>query len=193
MMKYKRQNKFNKKAGQNGFSLIELMIAMMISLVLVFACASLYTSLKSTITISQNLAKVQESLRGSYYLLSRSIRQAESVTVSGAIGSNQSLTVVYAEPPASGAIYNCLGNPITASGDSETYSSDGNGLYCDDGSGPQLIALDVERLGFSDPSGNNDTGLDVNIKVEGMPDSFGDDGLFFKLALRQKILLELTQ
>jgi prepilin-type N-terminal cleavage/methylation domain-containing protein len=184
---------FNKKkAQQAGFSLIELMVAMVISLTLIFACTALYSSLKASMTTAQNLGKAQESLRGAFYLMSRSVYQAESVEISGA--NDELLTVNY-NPPPTGDIYSCLGSKIT-SASSDAYSTNGAGLLCDDGTGAQLIALDVKTLNFitiSDASGTVN-GLTVTMNIEGMPASlFDGGGLTFTLALRQKILLGLAQ
>lgn len=181
-----------------GFSLIELMVAMLISLVLIFACTTLYSSLKTSIQIAQNLSKAQDSLRGSFYLLSRSLRQAEDYTFAGASsGANATeLTVLYGETPIGDVIYSCLGNARVL-GNTDIFSSDGTHLYCDDdgvgGDDPQLIALDVTGIEFVNISGNNDDGITVVIKIEGMPKAYEDNGFSFKLALRQKILLDLAE
>ena len=190
---------FNKKKAQVGFSLVELMVAMMISLTLIFACTALYSSLKSSMTTAQSVATAQESLRGAFYLMSRSVYQADSVSISGATTTNQELTVTY-NPPPTGLIYSCLGNSITSTA-TDTYlvdvdDDDQAHLFCDDGTGAQLIALDVKTLNFttiSDASGTIN-GLTVRMKIEGMPASlFDGGGLTFTLALRQKILLDLDQ
>ncbi|MFQ3175862.1 MAG: prepilin-type N-terminal cleavage/methylation domain-containing protein [Psychromonas sp.] len=185
-------NNFNKKKTQQaGFSLLELLVAMVVSLMLIFACTTLYSSLKISMTTAQELGKTQESLRGAFYLMSRSVYQAESVTISGA---GDQLRVTY-NPPLTGDIYGCLGKPISTAGRTDTYSSNGAGLFCDDGSGAELIALDIKNLNFTkinDASGTINR-LTVTMKIEGMPASlFDDGGLTFILALRQKILLDLA-
>lgn len=191
-------NNFNKKkAQQAGFSLIELLVAMVISLTLIFGCTALYRSLKSSMTTAQHLAEAQESLRGAFYLMSRSVYHAADFDISGAINTNQQLIVTY-DPPPSGELYSCLGTPI-ASARTDIYSSDGDGLYCDDGTGAQLIALDVEKLQFE---AINDNGIKVFMKITYMPESMTTSGAFpdpvqkgltFSLALRQKILLDLAE
>lgn len=175
---------FTSKVRQAGFTLIELMIAMLISLTLVFACTTLYSSLKDSILLAQDLATAQESLRSSFYLMSRSVRQAEDFKVSGA-----TLTTIYGASPSGSNIYSCLGNSV--SGSSDTYSSDGNDLYCDDGSGAQLIALGVTSMTFGTVTGTNADGIEVTLNIDGMPSSY-NDGINFRLALRQKILLDLS-
>ncbi|WP_415230658.1 PilW family protein [Psychromonas sp.] len=192
---------FNKKiAPQAGFSLVELLVAMLISLILIFACTTLYSSLKSSISTAQDLAKAQESLRGAFYLMSRSIRQAGSLTISGA--GNTELLAEYGEVTDDPKLYSCLGNQlISGSTPTDTYSSNGDGLYCDDGIGidEQLIALGVETLTFTAISHADSTGatiydgVKVTMKIDGMPESMKTaGGLMFTLALRQKILLDLA-
>ncbi|WP_415230664.1 PilW family protein [Psychromonas sp.] len=184
-----------KEAQQGGFSLIELLIAMLISLILIFACTTLYSSLKSSISTSQKLAKAQESLRGSFYLLSRSLYQADGIDVSGT-----PLIVKYSSL-INHDMYSCLGNTISSAGSTDSYftATDDDGLshlYCDDGSGEQLIALGVETLTFeaiSHASGTIVDGVKVTMKIDGMPSSSYSDGLTFTLALRQKVLLDLTE
>jgi prepilin-type N-terminal cleavage/methylation domain-containing protein len=206
-MHSKNSDFFKKKPQQAGFSLVELLVAMLISLTLIFACTALYSSLKNSINTAQKLATAQESLRGSFYLLSRSVHQANSIAISGANNTNQQLTVGYGEPPGGEEIYGCLGNKME-SGSADTYLVDVDTegephLYCDDdgigiGSAAELIALDVTWLRFQNVTGNNEHGLIVKMKIEGMPEYLGDKkigelGLSFPLALRQKILLELAE
>lgn len=173
---------------QTGFSLVELIIAMLISLILVFACSSLYSTLKSSIKLAQDLSTSQESLRGSFYLLSRSIRQAQSFII---VSGGTKLTTIYGTKPAGIDIYNCLGKNIV-SGNTDTYRSDGDYLYCHDGNDEEKIALGVTKLEFEDASTSAaiGTGVKVTMKINGMPASYVN-GFSFELALRQKILLDI--
>jgi prepilin-type N-terminal cleavage/methylation domain-containing protein len=187
---------FKRKTQQAGFSLIELLVAMLISLTLIFACTALYSSLKNSIQTAQKLATAQESLRGAYYLMSRSLRQADDMEVSGA-----ELTVSYVSPPSGVVIFSCLGNEIS-SGSTDTYYLDVSGLYCDDHSGvvasEQLIALNINGL-ILEESGAIDTtstgtgynGVIVTLKIDEVSAALGTNGLKFNLALRQKVLANL--
>lgn len=196
-MRTNNSSLFKVTIRQAGFTLIELMIAMIISLVLVFACTTLYSSLKNSIAVAQDLGNAQESLRGAFHLMARSVRQAKTFTLVGASGAAATeLRTIYGETPTGEMIYSCLGNPRSED-DEDVFFSDVEGLYCDDdgiGSGApaQLIALNVEEINFENISGNNDDGLNVRIKIAGMPDTYSN-GLSFKLALRQKILFELNE
>jgi len=186
------------KTQQAGFTLIELMVSMLISLTLIFACTALYSSLKSSISSAQNLAYAQESLRSSFYILSRSLRQAGGFSISGA-----ELTTTYGPEATASNIYSCIGNDRIL-GDQDVFfkKEDQDGLYCyDDGDvdNAQLIALDVSALQFEEI---NENGVKVFMEIAGMPESMqttGDfpadktKGLTFTLALRQKILLDVTE
>lgn len=204
-----------------GFSLVELLIAMLISLVLVFACSSIYISLKQSLEVSQALSKAQESLRGSFYLMSRSAHQSagysiaaitvsgSSLTLSGAApsiaaqdGKNVALQLVYGEP-LNGIVYSCLGNPRQSDA-VDTYYSDGEVLRCDDNyDGAVLkgeaVALAVSKFRLVELS---DAGFEVIMNIKGIPEkqytknsggtTITDPGFFFKLALRQKMLIKAT-
>lgn len=173
--------------AQNGFTLMELLIAMLLGLVLVLACTSVYGSLKGTLNTTRSLSEAQESLRGAFNLLTRSIRQSDSISLSTLNGFGE-LLVTYNNIAAGDQVVSCLGN-TRINGTSDRFYSDGAGLYCDDGIGNQLIALNVENFKLQ---AVGTEGVKVSIKVTGMPDTMGSDGITFTVALRQKILARIT-
>lgn len=61
---------------RKGFSLIELMVALAISLFMVLGVSYLYLGNKQTYRVEENLARMQESGRLAFEYLSRDIRQA---------------------------------------------------------------------------------------------------------------------
>lgn len=209
----------NSVKSAKGFSLVELLIAMLISLVLVFACTSIYSSLKDSLKVSQALSKAQESLRGSFYLISRSAHQSLSYsiaaitisgsgsTLSGAVasvasqtGKDVALQLVYGDPEGR-AVYSCLGN-TRALNSVDTYYSDGEVLRCDDNyNGSVLkgeaVALAVTKFRLAELS---DSGFEVIINIDGIPkkqysaiSAGADPGFLFKLALRQSVLIKATE
>jgi len=189
-MHSKNSNFIKIKNQQAGFTLIELLIAMLISLTLIFACTTLYSSLKSSIAAAQRLANAQESFRGAYFLLSRSVYQADSIEVSGA-----TLTVIHSRASAVNR-YGCLGKKVS-SASKETFYIDTDDddlphLYCDDGSvvdpSERLIALNINDL---TPVKSGDNGVIVTLKIDEVSGALGTDGLTFNLALRQKVLTGL--
>ncbi len=61
---------------QKGFSVIELMIALLLGLFLVSGVTAMYISSKQTYRMTDNLARIQESLRYSVEFISRDVRMA---------------------------------------------------------------------------------------------------------------------
>lgn len=125
-------------ASQRGFSIIELMVAIVISMLLTAAVALLYTSSRASSRNQDDLSRVVESGRSAMYILTRSVRQGgyladptswvDSATIfpngtrpiqgtEGVAGANDTLTVSYqgSGPSAGNAdnrIVDCLGNPV---------------------------------------------------------------------------------
>ncbi len=64
------------KSGQQGFSLIELMVALVLGLLVVGGASVLFISTKQANGTTDNLSRVQESVRTSYDLMSREVREA---------------------------------------------------------------------------------------------------------------------
>lgn len=61
---------------QNGLTLIELMISMVIGLVLVGGVLSIFVSTNQTAKLNDNLMRVQENARGAFEVMARDIREA---------------------------------------------------------------------------------------------------------------------
>ncbi|MEJ2115278.1 MAG: hypothetical protein P8X88_04355, partial [Gammaproteobacteria bacterium] len=61
---------------QNGFSVVELMVALLLGLFLVSGVTGMYISSKQTYRMTDNLSQIQESLRFSLDFISRDIRMA---------------------------------------------------------------------------------------------------------------------
>lgn len=195
------------KIKQSGFSIVELLIAMVISLTLIFACASVYSSLQNSIVASQGLSTAQESLRTAHYLMSRSVRQGQGIQLSGANNTSREIIVTYGGIAETNDFYGCLG-VIQRSGAKDTYlvatdaGTQKNHLYCKSESSvgvvtpAQIIALDVEKLSASlatrDDAGVSVIlkGIDVGLAIKGMPGDMATNGFTFSLAMRQRILID---
>lgn len=64
------------KFNQKGFSIVELMVALLLGLFLVSGVTGMYISSKQTYRMTDNLSRLQESLRFSLEFLSQDIRMA---------------------------------------------------------------------------------------------------------------------
>ncbi len=71
-MNFSSQNKY-----QKGLTLVELMIAMVLSLVLVAGVTQIYISTKQTYRLTEAQSRIQENGRFALYVLSRDIRMAD--------------------------------------------------------------------------------------------------------------------
>ncbi|WP_193755594.1 prepilin-type N-terminal cleavage/methylation domain-containing protein [Psychromonas sp. psych-6C06] len=184
---------------QAGFSLVELLIAMVISLTLIFACASVYSSLRDSIKASQDLSTAQESLRTAHYLMSRSVRQGYGLALSGANGTDRELIVTYGSEADNNIFYGCLGER-QYSGAKDTFKIVDDNLYCHTVgkasagaatlvSVEELVALDVTNISASLATGNK-KGVYIALAIKGMPGDMATNGFKFSLAMRQRILID---
>ena len=64
------------KNKQNGFSIVELMVALLLGLFLVSGVTGMYISSKQTYRMTDNLSRLQESMRFSLEFMSQDIRMA---------------------------------------------------------------------------------------------------------------------
>ncbi|HEU0153018.1 MAG TPA: prepilin-type N-terminal cleavage/methylation domain-containing protein [Arenimonas sp.] len=64
------------RRGQRGFSLIELMIAMLLGLLVVAAAGGVFLSNKRVYNATETLGRIQENTRVAFELMSRDIREA---------------------------------------------------------------------------------------------------------------------
>lgn len=164
---------------QSGFSLIELMIAMVLGLVIVMGTASFYSTLRGTILEANRLERAQESLRTVAQIMGRSLHQGEAVTV-----TPQRLTVTYGSIQAGDVVLGCLGRS-RANGDSDTFTFENNNVFCSDGAGAaQVIATNIASLSMST---NGSYGVNITMTPMDMPSGLAG-GVTLRFALRQKYI-----
>lgn len=152
------------KSQQSGYSLLELMIAMVISLTLMMGISVAYTSIKGLILSTKNIENAQEVIRFSARTFTRSLRQTgDTPTV-----NPTQLTVIQ------------QANTIACNGSkpvinySEIYSLSGQNLQCDIGLGPETILTGVEDIHFSISISGRLITINVTPKAqEGTPDGEG--------------------
>src|SRR4051812_34232240 len=75
----RRQSPASRRSGRQrvrGFSLIELMTAMLLSMLLIAAAVSVFVSNKRVYGATEGLGRIQESARIAFELMSRDIREA---------------------------------------------------------------------------------------------------------------------
>lgn len=139
--------------SQSGFSLIELMIAMALSLLLILGIATIFSSLKNTSTYSQQLENTQEVLRFTNSIFSRAVHRADDMEITNG-GMTLILTFSLDNLDTGESFSNCLGDSMISQY-KESYSLVGNELlscevYTTSPTGtPTAIGTNIDALGFS--------------------------------------------
>ena len=173
---------------QSGFSLIELMIAMSLSLLLILGIATVFSSLKNTSSYSQQLENTQEVLRFTNSIFSRAVHRADEM--SG--GSTLTLTFNLVNLDTDEKFIDCRGEEKGLNEKyTETYSLENDELICttkiDSTSVEAFSAIgsNIEALSFSI--------LGERLKVTITPsimsnmESIGSDTIDMMFAQRQAI------
>ncbi|WMO14921.1 PilW family protein [Pseudoalteromonas piscicida] len=145
----------------NGYTLLELMVAMVVGLVLVMGIATSYTSIKETVTTGQQLATSQEIVRYTNRVMMRSIKQTQEVpTVTATDITIRQLAGV---PACDGSV------PMVDY--TERYFLQDGYLVCDRGTGDINLLKGVTGLTFAtDASGQLIT---VTIQGSSFPTQYG--------------------
>lgn len=158
---------------QSGFSLIELMVAILISSILLLGVLELFTNTSRTDRTSNELARVQENGRLVMELLSREARRAgyqgcvaaSNTTTDGGVtypndaiaGTATSLTFRYARPTAGGTFPNRDCDNSALAGYEITFSNCGDNLCVtapDIGNNQQLVNnANITNIDFIEPCG----------------------------------------
>ena len=125
--------------NQKGFSLIELMIALVIGLILIAGVLQVFVGSTVTYSMQSGLSKIQENGRFAMSFLSRDLRQA------GYLGCTSNSTFANTIRDASAAIPSFLDITDLVGGEDNV-----------DGSGTPLAGTDVVEVRFADTNGGCD-------------------------------------
>lgn len=164
-----------------GFSLIELMVAMTVSMVLIAGTGFAYSGISESINLSKNIENTQEVLRYTSEVFGRSLSQ----TLVTPVSASPEQIVVIQDKVGSVA---CDGTTPTVAPYSESYRFEQPNLWCNAGNGEVVILRGIDNFSI------NLIGDLVQITV--LPSDFpsGDlpAGIRIDFALRSKILMEET-
>lgn len=162
--------------SQTGFSLPELMIAMVLGLIVILAVINFFAPLKATVTESKRLEHAADALRYATLTLSKSIKQATGVSAISLDQLALSATASAAQPRMS-----CLGNSKSADY-VETFSFAAPNLSCNDGSGAQVLLTGLESAHFTQ------TGelISITLKPIDLPSQYGS-GIKITVSLRKPL------
>jgi len=169
--------KIQKRQNENGFTLVELLVAMAISLIVMASIGYLYYSQQKSYVAQEQISAMQQNLRAAMYYMEREIRMAGfDPTGSGNFGitdirlkdiddnldvnGNGSLEFTIDRPPSNGllgggdeTVYYCIYDSPTSAPDGKTDIAQRYGA-----GGRQLLAENIEALGFAYAFDNNGDG-----------------------------------
>ena len=114
------------KAGpeDQGFTLVEILVALSLSLVLIGGMFSVLLSSKQAYSRRDNIALMQENLRVAADLLRKNLSMAESVRQES---DAQGIVVTYR---GGEGVLNCLGHPVSSGNVVSYFYVKKNALYC---------------------------------------------------------------
>lgn len=171
------KKKMSKWVNKRGFTLVELLVAMGISGIVMTGIYTLYYSQQRSYAAQEQVAAMQQNLRAAMYVMEREIRMAGyDPTGSGNFGitdiglkdiddnldvnGNSSLELTIDRPPSNGAlgagnetVYYCIYDSPVGAPDGKTDLAQRYG-----GGGRQLLAENIEALGFAYAFDNNGDG-----------------------------------
>lgn len=162
-----------KLIAQGGFTLLELMVALVASMFLLAGVSLAYSSMSSSGQLASELENNLDVVRFSSSLFTRSLKQ----TAQQPVIANSTLIVTQ----KSGARA-CTGNVIN-SDFTETYIVDGDSLYCNVGNGNIKIIKGITAINFAI---NNDV-VSIFISPIGLPAQFNNQ-VQLDIALSQVIM-----
>jgi prepilin-type N-terminal cleavage/methylation domain-containing protein len=163
--------KLNKCSYCHGYSLVELLVAMAITLVVMAGVYKVYVTQQDSYLLQEQVAEMQQNVRTAKYIITREIRMAgydpfgtAGARFESAAGDSVRFTMDVLPVNADGTI----GDGAIGEGDDITYSvfedaSDGQiKLGRNDGVNNQAIVENIEAVGFgyafdNDGDGNIDT------------------------------------
>jgi len=151
-----------KRKAQKGFTIVELLVAMAISVVVMAAVYSTYRSQQQSYIVQDQVAAAQQNLRAAMYVMTKDIRMAGfDPTQSGGFGIADARTGTITFTSDNGTDSGEYGSGAVDTGEMITYSLDGKNLVRNgnDGSGNQVVAENIEALGFAYSFDNNDDGV----------------------------------
>lgn len=165
----------------SGFSLVELMVAMVVSTTLIAGTGLAYSGISNSINLSKTIENSQEVLRYTTDVFSRSLKQTLVSPVSTAPDNIR----VIQDKVGSVA---CDGTVPVAAPYTESYRFEAPNLFCDAGSGEVVILQGITNMSILI---NGDL-VQITVIPNEFPIASLPNGVRIDIALSSKILMEET-
>jgi type IV pilus assembly protein PilW len=177
-----------KPNSEKGFTLVELLVSMAISLVVMGAVYSTYRSQQTSYVIQDQVSGAQQNLRAAMYTMTRDIRTAGfnptqvGGNIFGVTAAGNNTITIKSDNSATPSEY---GNGAADPGETIIYSLAADGrLMRDTGGGNQVLAENIAALGFAyayDQTANGTLDLSANNNIIWAVDSDGNNQLDLNL------------
>lgn len=112
--------------NQRGFGLVELMVALVISLILIGGAISIFISAQQTSRAQQDLDEAQDAFRFGSQTIMRVVRQANELSSN----SDEDVLRVRMDGAPDSGIRDCLGRQVVEMNVESEFRLDGNQLSC---------------------------------------------------------------
>ena len=158
--------------NNQGFTMVELLVAMVVSLLAVAAIFSTFLSQHKSYLVQEEIAVMQQNIRAAMYYMQREIRMAgcdPQGTANAEIDVANADTIRFTEDVWDGSDGGDPDGAVDDPNENITYSLSGNNLVRDTGGGDQVVAENIDALDFvyldgaSPPNVLNPGGADVAI------------------------------
>ena len=156
--------KKKKSLHQQGFTIVELLVAMAVSLLAVAAIFSTFLSQHKSYLVQEEVAVMQQNIRAAMYYMQREIRMAGCDPTGNAgagITSANANSISFTEDVRGDNVGSPPDGAIDDPNESITYSLSGNNLVRNTGGGRQVTAQNIDALNFVylDANGSQTTTL----------------------------------
>jgi type IV pilus assembly protein PilW len=166
-MKMKKKERLNTQ----GFTLVELLVAMVVSLLALGAIYSTFLTQFKSYQVQGEVAAMQQNIRAAMYHMQREIRMAgcDPTGLAGAgITAASPTSISFTEDVRGDSTGSDPDGALDDANETITYSLSGNNLVRDTGGGNQTVAENINALNFVylDANGNTTATLDDIRSVE---------------------------
>ena len=165
----------------SGFSLIELMVAMAVSMSLIAGTGLAYIGISDSISLSKNIENTQEVLRYTTEVFSRSLKQTLVSPVSTAPDNIRVIQDKIGSVACDGSV------PVVAPY-AESYRFEAPNLLCNAGNGEVVILQGIANMSFAI---NGDL-VQITVLPNDFPIADLPNGVRIYIAVSSKILMEET-
>jgi type IV pilus assembly protein PilW len=167
-MKMKLKQKF--RISNQGFTMVELLVAMVVSLLALIAIYSTFLGQNKSYVMQQETAALHQNIRAAMYYMQREVRMAGCDPLGSANAG-----IIIANATSINFTEDVRGNLVGSDSDGATddpnenitYSLSGNNLVRNTGGGNQMVAQNIDALDFvyldgsSPPNVLNPGGINV--------------------------------